>query len=204
MKIFNKMMALAVPLVSMLLAPSLSFAIAPQNLETATFAGGCFWCLEADFDKTPGVIKTTSGYAGGHIKNPSYEQVSSGGTGHYESVQVTYNPKIVSYKKLLDVFWHHIDPTDASGQFCDKGGQYRAVIFYVNDSQKKAAIESKDALIKSGRFKHVVTQVLPLNAFYPAEEYHQNYYKKNPVRYRYYRYRCGRDQRVEELWGRGL
>lgn len=178
-------------------------AQADTNSKTATaiFAGGCFWCMESDFDKVPGVVKTVSGYTGGALKNPSYEQVSNGGTSHYESVEVIYNPSRVSYQQLLDVFWHHIDPTDAGGQFCDRGDQYRAVIFYSNNEQKKLALASKKKLEQSGKFEQVATQVLPASTFYPAEDYHQDYYKKNPVRYKYYRYRCGRDQRVEQVWG---
>jgi len=174
----------------------------PSNLKNnkAIFAGGCFWCLQSDFDKVPGVISTISGYTGGKVKNPTYEQVSNGGTGHYESVQVIYNPNIVSYPQLLNVFWHSIDPTDASGQFCDKGAQYQAVIFYNNPSQEKLARTSKTALLASGRFKQIATKILPEKIFYPAEAYHQNYYKKNPLRYRFYRYKCGRDRRIKEVW----
>jgi peptide-methionine (S)-S-oxide reductase len=166
----------------------------------ATFAGGCFWCMEGPFDKVPGVISTTSGYTGGQAKNPSYEQVSSGTTGHAESVQVAYDPATVSYEKLLDVYWHNVDPLDGAGQFCDRGTQYRTAIFYHDEEQHRLAEKSKkDVEAKLG--KHVLTQIVPASEFYPAEEYHQNYYLKNPVRYRFYRYNCGRDRRLKELWG---
>jgi len=168
--------------------------------ETATFASGCFWCSQSDFDKVKGIIKTTVGYTGGPLLNPTYEQVSNGGTGHYESIQVVFDPKQISYEKLLDVFWHNVDPTNANGQFCDVGDQYRAVIFYHNEAQKKLALESKEKLLQSGRFKNIVTQILPATTFYPAEEYHQKYYQKNPIRYKFYRYRCGRDKRLKKLW----
>ncbi len=169
---------------------------------TAIFAGGCFWCVEADLDKLPGVLSTESGYAGGELKNPTYEQVSRGGTGHAESVRVTYDPKKVSYEQLLDYFWHHVDPTVKDRQFCDIGNQYRTAIFYRDDAQRLAAQASKSALEKSGRFSHVYTEIGPAGVFYPAEEYHQDYYKKNPIRYRYYRTACGRDSRVSEVWGK--
>jgi peptide-methionine (S)-S-oxide reductase len=169
---------------------------------TAIFAGGCFWCVEADFDKLPGVLNTESGYAGGSLKNPTYEQVSAGGTGHAESVRVTYDPKMVSYEKLVDYFWHHVDPTVKDRQFCDIGNQYRTAIFYQDDAQRRAAEASKSALEKSGRLAHVYTEIAPAGTFYPAEEYHQDYYKKNPIRYKYYRTTCGRDSRVNEVWGK--
>ncbi len=169
---------------------------------TATFAGGCFWCVEADFDKLPGVLGTESGYAGGELKNPTYEQVSRGGTGHAESVRVTYDPKKVSYETLLDYFWHHVDPTVKDRQFCDVGNQYRTAIFYQDDAQRRSAEASKSMLEKSGRLVHVYTEIAPVGVFYPAEEYHQDYYKKNPIRYRYYRTSCGRDSRVNEVWGK--
>lgn len=187
-------------LVSMVLISSASSANSQEKTATAIFAGGCFWCLEADFDKVPGVTKTVSGYTGGSVINPNYKQVSDGGTGHFESVAVTYDPAKVSYAQLLTVFWHSIDPTDAHGQFCDKGNQYRSAIFYSNEAQKKLAEKSKHELLKSGKFKEIATEILPAKTFYPAEEYHQNYYQKNPVRYKFYRYRCGRDQRIHEIW----
>lgn len=168
----------------------------------ATFAGGCFWCMQPPYDKLKGVKKTIVGYTGGHVKNPSYSQVSKGDTGHYEAVQVIYNPKVISYKRLLTVFWHNIDPTDGKGQFCDRGSSYRSAIFYHNSEQKRLAEASKEKLLASGRFKHIATKILPASKFYPAERYHQNYYKKNSLRYRYYRYRCGRDDRLRELWGK--
>jgi len=173
-----------------------------DTLAHATFAGGCFWCMEPPFDAVPGVVSTTSGYAGGHVKDPSYEQVSSGSTGHAESVQVAYDPSQVTYAKLLDVFWHNIDPADAGGQFCDRGNQYRSVIFYANQEQKREADESKRRLQASGRFSgEVATQIVPLAAFYPAEDYHQDFYRKNPARYKMYRFGCGRDRRLEAIWG---
>jgi peptide-methionine (S)-S-oxide reductase len=166
----------------------------------ATFAGGCFWCMEPPFDKLPGVVSTTSGYTGGRARNPTYEEVSSGTTGHAESVQVVYDPAKVSYQKLLDVYWHNVDPTDGGGQFCDRGTQYRTAIFYHDEEQHRLAEESKkQAEAKLG--KRIVTQIVPASEFYPAEDYHQDYYQKNPVRYRFYRYNCGRDRRLKELWG---
>ena len=172
-----------------------------QRSAIATFAGGCFWCVEADFDKVDGVISTTSGYTGGHTANPSYEQVSHGGTGHAESVEIAYDPAKVSYKKLLDVFWHNIDPLAKDRQFCDRGDQYRSAIFYHDEEQRALAEASKAAVEK--RFEQpVATQIVPAGAFYKAEEYHQDYYKKNPIRYKFYRFNCGRDARLEELWGK--
>ncbi len=173
----------------------------PAGVETAVFAGGCFWCTESDFEKVDGVIEAVSGYTGGDVKNPSYKQVSAGGTGHVESVKVTYDPKKVSYQDLLDVFWRHVNPTDAGGQFVDRGSQYRSVIFYADEHQHELAEASKEKLAASGVFdKPIVTEILPLGAFYPAEEYHQNYYKKNPIRYHWYRSGSGRDQFLEKTW----
>ena len=170
--------------------------------ETATFAGGCFWCMEAPFDKLEGVISTTSGYTGGHKKNPTYKEVSHGGTGHAEAVQIVYDPEKVSYTKLLDVFWHNVDPTNAHGQFCDNGDQYRSEIFYHNEEQRQLAVASEQELEKNKPFAApIVTRIAPASTFYPAEDYHQNYYQKNPIRYKYYRYSCGRDQQLEKLWG---
>jgi peptide-methionine (S)-S-oxide reductase len=167
----------------------------------ATFAGGCFWCMEPPFDKLDGVISTTPGYTGGHKENPTYEQVSSGTTGHAEAIQVIYDPDKITYDQLLDVFWRNVDPTDGGGQFCDRGSQYRAAIFYHDDEQKRLAERSRQALTESTGFKAIATEITAASAFYPAEEYHQDYYKKNPVRYKFYRYGCGRDKRLKELWG---
>ena len=174
----------------------------PDGAATAVFAGGCFWCIEADFEKLPGVFDAESGYAGGTLKNPTYEQVSAGETGHTEVVRVYYDPKKVSYRQLVDYFWRHIDPTVKDRQFCDGGSQYRSAILYQNDAEKSVAQASKAALEKSKRFANVHTEIIPVGTFYSAEEYHQNYYKKNPVRYQYYRASCGRDARVKELWGK--
>jgi peptide-methionine (S)-S-oxide reductase len=170
--------------------------------EKAIFAGGCFWCMEAPFDKLPGVISVTPGYSGGDQKNPTYEQVSAGGTGHAESVQIIYDPAKIGYDRLLDVFWHNIDPTAKDRQFCDVGNQYRSAIFFNGDTQKQAALKSRATLESSKPFKGaVMTEVTQAGEFYPAEEYHQHYYKKNPLRYKYYRTSCGRDRRLKELWG---
>ena len=168
----------------------------------ATFAGGCFWCMEPPFDKLDGVISTTSGYTGGTKVNPTYQEVSAGITGHAEAVQVVYDPKKVTYEKLLDVFWHNVDPTQKDGQFCDHGTQYRTAIFAEDADQKRLAEASKAALAKSKPFKgDLVTEIVAASTFYPAEEYHQDYYLKNPIRYKYYRSGCGRDARLKELWG---
>jgi peptide methionine sulfoxide reductase msrA/msrB len=170
----------------------------------AIFAGGCFWCMEAPFEKLNGVGAVVSGYSGGHKENPSYAEVSSGGTGHVEAVEISYDPKKVSYQELLDVFWRQIDPTDGGGQFVDRGESYRAVIFYAAEEQKRLAEASKAALAKSGRFKKpIVTEIRPAMKFYPAEEYHQEYYKKNALKYKYYRWRSGRDQFLDQVWGKG-
>ena len=172
-------------------------------LETATFAGGCFWCMVPPFDKLEGVASVTSGYTGGHTVNPNYEQVSAGGTGHAEAVQILYDPGKISYEKLLDIFWHNIDPTATDHQFCDYGDQYRSEIFYHTEQQKRLAEQSRAALEKSKPFKEpIVTKITPASSFYPAEDYHQDFYKKSPIRYKFYRYHCGRDQRLEELWGK--
>ena len=172
------------------------------NTAIATFAGGCFWCMEPPFDKTPGVISTTSGYTGGTVENPTYHQVSAGGTGHAESVEVVYDPSVVSYEKLLEVFWHNIDPLAKDRQFCDIGHQYRTAIFYHDAEQKRLAEESKAKLEAEGKFQAPIeTEIVPAGTFYPAEDYHQDYYMKNPLRYKYYRWNCGRDQRLKYLWG---
>jgi peptide-methionine (S)-S-oxide reductase len=176
---------------------------APSAAATATaiFAGGCFWCMEADFEKLPGVISAQSGYTGGNTRNPSYEQVSAGGTGHTEAVRVTYDPAKLSYRQLVDYFWHHIDPTVKDRQFCDVGAQYRTAIYWQNETERRIAEASRDALLKSGKFHRIFTEITAASPFYPAEEYHQGYYKKNPIRYAYYRRACGRDARVHEVWG---
>jgi peptide-methionine (S)-S-oxide reductase len=175
---------------------------APPDRATAVFSGGCFWCEEAAFEGLPGVISVTSGYTGGHTKNPTYEEVSSGGTGHAESVEVLYDPSKTSYEKLLDVFWHNIDPFQRDGQFCDHGTQYRSAIFYKDEAQRKAAEESKRKLEEDSRFKgKIATEIVPAGPFYRAEEYHQQYSRKNPLRYRVYRLGCGRDARLKQVWG---
>jgi len=183
-------------------ADETSVAATDSNTSVATFAGGCFWCMEGPFDKLEGVVSTTSGYTGGHTKNPTYKQTSTGRTGHTEAVQIVYDPEQISYEILLDVFWHNIDPTTPDQQFCDRGSQYRSEIFYHDDEQKQLAEASKTALDKNKPFREpVVTQVTEASTFYAAEDYHQDYYKKNPIRYRYYRHGCGRDKRLEQLWG---
>ncbi|HSH43045.1 MAG TPA: peptide-methionine (S)-S-oxide reductase MsrA [Arenicellales bacterium] len=168
----------------------------------ATFAGGCFWCVEADFDEVDGVVSTTSGYIGGDKEDPTYEEVSAGGTGHTEAVEIRYDPDTVTYEELLDVFWVNHDPTTDTRQFCDKGSQYRPGIFYHDAEQKRLAEQSKRRIEENHSFP-VVTEITEATAFYPAEEYHQDYYSKNPIRYKFYRYSCGRDARLEELWGEG-
>jgi methionine-S-sulfoxide reductase len=175
-----------------------------RDKATATFAGGCFWCMEPPFETLDGVISVESGYTGGKKPNPTYEEVSAGGTGHLEAVRVTYDPKKLSYGQLLDVFWRQVDPTDGGGQFVDRGAQYRTAIFHADDAQRKAAEASKEALDKTNRFggKKVVTEILAAGPFFVAEEYHQDYYKKNPLRYKFYRYNSGRDQFLEKIWGR--
>jgi peptide-methionine (S)-S-oxide reductase len=169
----------------------------------AIFAGGCFWCMEPPFDKLPGVISTTSGYTGGRVPNPTYEQVSAGRTGHAEAVQVKYDPTRIGYAQLLDVFWRNIDPLAVDRQFCDVGDQYRSAIFTVDAEQQRLAEASKRALQDSGRFdRPIATQIVAASRFYRAERDHQDYYRRNPVRYKFYRFNCGRDQRLEELWGK--
>jgi len=169
---------------------------------TATFAGGCFWCMQPAFDNVAGVSSTTVGYTGGHTKDPSYDEVGSGTTGHAESIEVVYDPKKVSYSDLLKVFWRNVDATDAGGQFCDRGDQYRSAIFCHDEEQKRLAEESKRDAAKALRVPGpIVTQIVPATQFYRAEDYHQGYYRKNPIRYRFYRRGCGRDQRLEEVWG---
>jgi peptide-methionine (S)-S-oxide reductase len=169
----------------------------------AIFAGGCFWCMEEAFEEVPGVLSVTSGYIGGRVPNPTYDQVSAGKTGHTEAIEVLYDPARVNYSTLLEVFWHNIDPLTPNAQFCDHGSQYRAGIFYHSAEQQKLADASKQALIDSQRFKEpIVTEITMATMFYPAEEYHQDYYKKNPLRYKFYKYNCGRAQRLKELWGK--
>lgn len=178
-----------------------SFASAMERLEKATFAGGCFWCMEPPFEKLDGVVDVVAGYTGGTEMSPTYEDVSGGGTGHVEAVQITFDPKKVSYTTLLDVYWRQVDPTDPGGQFVDRGDQYRTAIFYNGTEQKRAAEESKRALEESGRFSApIVTPILKASEFYRAEEYHQDYYKKNPIRYKFYRYNSGRDRFLKKVW----
>jgi peptide-methionine (S)-S-oxide reductase len=169
---------------------------------TATFAGGCFWCMEEVYDKVPGVIKTVSGFIGGQTKNPSYEQVTTGRTGHAEAVQVEYDPAKVSYDRLLEVFWRNIDPTQKDAQFCDYGSHYRSAIFFHDEEQRRLAEASRAALAKNKPFKgEIVTQIAKADVFYPAEGYHQDYHMKNPARYKFYKAGCGREARLEQLWG---
>jgi peptide-methionine (S)-S-oxide reductase len=177
-------------------------AATPAKTAVATFAGGCFWCMEPPFDRIKGVVSTTSGYIGGRTENPTYRSISGGGTGHAEAVQVVYDPAEVSYERLLSVFWRNIDPLAKDRQFCDRGSQYRSAIFAHDAEQRQRAETSKAALEASGRFKSPIqTQVVDAAKFYPAEDYHQDYYLKNPVQYKFYRWNCGRDQRLKELWG---
>ncbi len=176
---------------------------AENDLQVATFAGGCFWCVESDFDNVPGVVRTISGYTGGVLIDPTYKQVSAGGTGHREAVQIFYDPKKVDYATLLEIFWRSVDPTDDGGQFCDRGESYKTAIFATSPEQKRLAEDSKRKLRLSAVLNPpIVTSIEVAGPFYPAEDYHQNYYKKNPLRYTFYRYRCGRDARIKELWGK--
>jgi peptide-methionine (S)-S-oxide reductase len=184
----------------LILASQVSIANQPNQI--ATFAGGCFWCMEPPFDKLPGVVKTLSGYSGGKTENPNYASVSSGKTGHYETIQIHYDPSKISYNRLLAVFWRNIDPTDQEGQFCDRGSQYRSAIFYHNEQQRQQALAAKKHLIQIKSFaKPVVTPIIAATKFYRAEQKHQNYYQKNPLRYKFYRYTCRRDKKLEQLWG---
>jgi peptide-methionine (S)-S-oxide reductase len=190
--------------IALILLPFQLLQAAPATTATekATFAGGCFWCMEAPFDKLPGVVSVTPGYSGGQVKNPTYEQVSAGGTGHAEAVQIVFDPSKTSYSRLLDIFWRNIDPTVSDRQFCDVGSQYRSAIFFHSEEQRRVALQSKAALEKNKPFKGaILTEITPAGGFYAAEEYHQHYYKKNPLRYKYYRNGCGRDRRLKELWG---
>jgi len=182
---------------------STSQAAADTTPAKAYFAGGCFWCMEEVFEKVEGVLSATSGYMGGRVANPTYEEVSAGRTGHAESVEVIYDPSRVSYQKLLDAFWHNVDPVTPNAQFCDHGSQYRSAIFFQTDDEKRASDASKQAIEQSKRLTEpIVTQIVPATQFYSAEEYHQDFYKKNPIRYKFYKYNCGRAQRLEELWGK--
>ncbi len=193
-------LAAALALLFATLALAATAAENDQGLERATFAGGCFWCMEPPYDKVDGVVETISGFSGGRVANPSYDQVVRGGTGHLEVVEVIYDPEKVGYDRLLDIYWRNVDPFDGGGQFCDRGESYRPAIFVRNEEQERLAKISMQALSK--RFEQpIAVTIEPLEAFYPAEEYHQNYYDKNPVRYKYYRWRCGRDARLEAVWG---
>ena len=175
---------------------------AEHDLQVATFAGGCFWCVESDFDGVPGVVRTISGYTGGQLKDPTYRQVSAGGTGHREAVQITFDPETVSYETLLDVFWHSVDPTDGGGQFCDRGESYATAIFATSPEQRRQAEDSERALERSAVLTQpIVTRIEDAGQFYAAEDYHQNYYEVNPLRYKFYRFNCGRDSRIRALWG---
>src|SRR5499426_692543 len=182
---------------------SASQAAMDGTLSKAYFAGGCFWCMEEAFEKVEGVLSATSGYMGGTVANPSYEEVSAGRTGHAESIEVVYDSAKVSYQKLLEAFWHNVDPVTPNAQFCDHGSQYRSAIFFQTEEEKRASDTSKQAIEQSKRFTEpIVTQIVMASQFYPAEEYHQDFYKKNPVRYKFYKYNCGRAQRLEALWGK--
>lgn len=176
-------------------------AAAPEGAATAIFAGGCFWCTESDFEKLPGVISAESGYTAGRTENPTYEQVSAGTTGHTEAVRVFYDPARVSYAQLLEHFWKNVDPTVKDRQFCDNGSQYRSGIYFQSEDERKAAEASREAVLKSGKVAQIHTEIIAATTFYPAEEYHQDYYKKNPLRYNFYRKGCGRDARLEQIWG---
>jgi len=201
--IFSVVMVCLIPFFGMICSISTGQPtdISRKKTERATVAGGCFWCVESDFEKVEGVIKVNSGYTGGEKVEPSYNEVSSGTTGHVEAVQVIYDPQKITYKEILDVLWRHIDPTDAGGQFVDRGNQYRSAIFYHNEEQKRIAEQSKRELEKSGVFeKPIVTDIIRFDKFYTAEDYHQDYYKKNPIRYKYYRWNSGRDQFLEKVW----
>lgn len=183
-------------------APGETTSAPAAGLAEATFAGGCFWCEETAFEQRPGVISVTSGYTGGQKLNPTYEEVSSGVTGHAESVDIVFDPKKISYERLLEIFWHNVDPTQADGQFCDHGNQYRSAIFYRGETQHRLAVEWEKKIEASGRFKQpIVTQIVAATTFYPAEEYHQDFFRKDPVRYQTYRAGCGRDQRLKQIWG---
>jgi peptide-methionine (S)-S-oxide reductase len=202
-QITRSVLTVAVLLIGALNVQSTSLAAADATSGKAYFAGGCFWCMEEVFEKVEGVLSATSGYMGGTVSNPTYEEVSAGRTGHTESVEVVYDPAKVSYRKLLDSFWRNVDPITPNAQFCDHGSQYRSAIFFQTDEEKRVSDTSKQAIEQSKRFKEpIVTQIAMAPQFYPAEEYHQDFYKKNPIRYKLYKYNCGRAQRLEELWGK--
>lgn len=202
MSVFERALAALLLLTSATVQAEESALPKPRQVETAVFAGGCFWCVEEAFDEVEGVLATTSGYTGGDVENPSYEQVSAGGTGHYEAVRVRYDPEQVSYDTLLEAFWHNIDPTDPDGQFCDQGSSYRSAVFWRTPAQREQAEASKAALAQDPDAPSpVTTAILRAGAFYEAEAYHQDYYRKNPLRYRFYKTACGRLGRLEELWG---
>lgn len=196
----NRLLTGLLPLLGLVTATP---ATSQDNPAKATFAGGCFWCVEEAFEKVDGVVSAVSGYIGGRSQNPTYEQVSAGGTGHAEAVEVTYDPSKVTYEQLLGVFWRNIDPLVADRQFCDVGAQYRSAIFYHDAAQQRGAEASKRAIVESKRFDQpIATEIVAAGRFYPAEEYHQAYYHKNPVRYKFYKWNCGRAQRLEQLWGK--
>ena len=196
-------LSIAILFIGTLSVQAISQAAANSTQGKAYFAGGCFWCMEEAFEKIEGVLSVTSGYMGGTVARPSYEEVSAGRTGHAESVEVVYDPTKVSYQKLLDAFWLNVDPITPNAQFCDHGSQYRSAIFFQTDKEKRTSETSKQAIEQSSRFKdQIVTQIVMASQFYPAEEYHQDFYKKNPIRYKFYKYNCGRAQRLETLWGK--
>ena len=202
-QITRSVLTVAVLLIGAWNVPSTGLAVADATSGKAYFAGGCFWCMEEVFEKVEGVLSVTSGYMGGTVSNPTYKEVSAGRTGHTESVEVVYDPAKVSYQKLLDAFWNNVDPITPNAQFCDHGNQYRSAIFFRTDEEKHASDSSKQSIEQSRRFKEpIVTQIAMALQFYPAEEYHQDFYKKNPIRYKLYKYNCGRAQRLEELWGK--
>jgi len=194
----NKLLA---PLLTFLFVLSNNSLATPPAVEEAVFAGGCFWCMEPPFDALKGVLKTTAGYTGGSVAAPSYQQVSNGTTGHAEAILVSYDPTQVSYQQLLATFWKNVDPVDGGGQFCDRGSQYRSAIFYRSETQKRLALASRDALQQRGLLPGLIkTEIMPASAFYRAEDYHQDYYRKNPRRYRFYSWNCGRKQRLDQVW----
>ena len=205
---FGALIGVALATLAVLVGSALAQTPAPapktaDATELATFAGGCFWCVEADFDKLDGVLATFSGFMGGKTANPTYNQVTGGGTGHLEVVQITFDPKKVTYQKLVDYFWRHIDPYDAGGQFCDRGDSYRTAVFAHTAEQKKIAVATKEMLEKNGPLKQTIaTEIRDAGAFTAAEDYHQDFYKKSPIRYNSYRLGCGRDARIETIWGK--